>query len=382
MISSVGAAGLLVASLIREKSIFRNLTEKRALTDGRPLLSLYRRNRSLVLSSFVLLFLVVGVVNMELVIYQRGITPQTKLPLGMNGVFTWLLLFGLASVSAVILDCELRIRRSPYLVMSVAMLEAFVSNVSMLSRGMILNAGALILGADASQEARSSRPKARFAAFVAVTFVALFALSVISVNYVRSYRFLADEYTDAGKTRSGYETLKASNYMNIQLIDRWVGMESVMAVAGYPRLGWELWTRAWREKASDTGTSLYDAEIAKSNYVHVESAKHHFISLPGIIAFFYYPGSYAFLFLSMVMLGLTGAVVEFLVYRLSDSNMILSSLIAQVVAYRYAHFGYAPAQSYLLAGAIILNVALIYLFVSFCRRYKGDRADLTERVTA
>jgi len=41
--------------------------------------------------------------------------------------------------------------------------------------------------------------------------------------------------------------------------------------------------------------------------------------------------------------------------------MILCALIAQVVAFRYASFGYVPAQSYLLFGSIFLNVILLYL---------------------
>ncbi len=50
------------------------------------------------------------------------------------------------------------------------------------------------------------------------------------------------------------------------------------------------------------------------------------------------------------------------VYKLSGANIILCSLMGQVVAYRYAHFGYVPAQSYLLFGSLFLNVLLIYFF--------------------
>ena len=75
----------------------------------------------------------------------------------------------------------------------------------------------------------------------------------------------------------------------------------------------------------------------------------------------------------MVMLGLVGAAVEFLVYRFSGSNIILCSLIAQIIAFRYTHFGYAPAQSYLLAGAIILNVTIIYLVVFLSSCYQGNK---------
>ena len=60
-------------------------------------------------------------------------------------------------------------------------------------------------------------------------------------------------------------------------------------------------------------------------------------------------------------MGLLGFGLEYLTYMLAGKNVILCSLIAQVIAYRYAHFGYAPKNSYLLFGSIILNIAIIYL---------------------
>jgi len=40
-------------------------------------------------------------------------------------------------------------------------------------------------------------------------------------------------------------------------------------------------------------------------------------------------------------------------------------LLAQVVAYRFASFGYVPAQSYLLFGTLIFNVVIIYMVDKF-----------------
>ena len=60
------------------------------------------------------------------------------------------------------------------------------------------------------------------------------------------------------------------------------------------------------------------------------------------------------------MLALIASSIEFLAYRLSGKNLILATLIAQVIAYRYTHFGYVPAQSYLLFGSIFLNLFIIY----------------------
>jgi hypothetical protein len=106
---------------------------------------------------------------------------------------------------------------------------------------------------------------------------------------------------------------------------------------------------------------LYDRYFIDSPYAipTIDKAKHHFVSLPGVIAFFYYPGSLAFVFVGLLLIGLTGAMFEYLAYRLGGQNWVLCSLLAQVVAFRYASLGYVPKQSYLLFGTLVLNVLLI-----------------------
>jgi hypothetical protein len=67
----------------------------------------------------------------------------------------------------------------------------------------------------------------------------------------------------------------------------------------------------------------------------------------------------------MFLAGVLAVGIEISIYKLSGSNVILCSLLSQIVAYRYAHFGYVPGQSYLLFGSIFLNVLLIYSFNRF-----------------
>ena len=144
-------------------------------------------------------------------------------------------------------------------------------------------------------------------------------------------------------------------------IDRWIGIEGVMTVSSYSQLGWDLWRDAWRETYNEKESSFYDNNLTNSVYTDKQKAEHHFLSLPGIIAFFFYPGSFLFLFVSMFALGGMGATIETFVRKISGNNALLCALIAQVVAYRYMHFGYVPGQSYLLFGTIFLNCTFIYL---------------------
>jgi hypothetical protein len=65
---------------------------------------------------------------------------------------------------------------------------------------------------------------------------------------------------------------------------------------------------------------------------------------------------------------LIASAIEIATYFFAGKNLILCSLLGQVIAYRYAHFGYVPAQSYLLFGTIALNIALIWLLEKLLQR--------------
>ena len=240
--------------------------------------------------------------------------------------------------------------------MILGFMETLVSNVSLLSRGMILNGGALLYGVLASLKPYSIRSGLRFFLASGLIFSVLFLGSVLTVNYLRSTVYLDYMTVDEDTAH-----IQATRKMTAPLfIDRWVGMEGVMAVSSYPDLGWDLWKNALRETYNENETSFYDNHLIESAYANTDTTKHHFISLPGIVAFFFYPGSFLFLFASMFALGSVAALIEAFVFRVGGRNLILSALIAQVVAFRYASFGYVPKQSYLLFGTILLNVLIFY----------------------
>jgi len=388
LVASCGVIALLIASFVRRK-FFSSYENVKGQARPEGVLAFYLNHRKLVLTLFSTLFVTVALTNLVFGIYQRGSVPRTILPFGLSGVYTWLLLFGLASISAVILDCEFRMKKDPYLVSFICLSECFFSNVSMLSRGMILNGGSLIIGLIDNARRRFIDLSLGYKLIISVIFVVLFTTSVFAVNHIRkglffSYLPLAAVSTPAGETigpiSSGEKIgsvrtapREAVSMMFLPepfanmiagikalLIDRWVGIEGVMAVSSYQGLGWDLWKRAWQERYLHSGTSMFDRTILKYEYLDIHLSRYHFINLPGILAFFYYPGSFIFLFVSMLLLGFIGAGIEISIYKLSGGNIIFCSLIAQVVAYRYAHFGYVPYQSYLLFGSIYLNVLLIF----------------------
>ena len=91
-------------------------------------------------------------------------------------------------------------------------------------------------------------------------------------------------------------------------------------------------------------------------------------TLPGIIAFLFYSGSYYFLFIALFIICTIASLIEYLAFKLSYNNLIFSALIGQVISFRLIHFGYLPHQSYLLFGTIIITIFLVYLTNFFIKK--------------
>lgn len=365
--TTCGFLGLLAASYLREIYFFSNL---KAIRHAKHigLHRFYITHRKLILAAFVALVVTVAATNIFFGIYQRGMIPRTSLPYGLGGIYSWLLLFGLASISAVVMHIELGYRKeTTYTVPIFGMFESFLTNVSLLSRGMILNTSALAYGVFKHVRSTSIKTNIRFWALSLLIFILFFGCSIALVNVIRMGESIELHSLSKNVGRTGGMTKPL-------VLDRWVGIEGVMAVSSHPKLGWDLWNQAWEEKLLHGKLSFYDTTMIVSRYSDLDTSKSHYISLPGILAFCFYPGSFLFLFVIMLLLGGLAAVVEKCVFILGGGNLILCSLLAQVIAYRYAHFGYVPAQSYLLFGAIFLNLLIINLSNKFLLSRNGRPA--------
>lgn len=320
------------------------------------LFAFYRRFRGVLLWFFIVAVVLVCAANAWFGFYQRGQVARLTLPLGLNGVFTWLLTFGMASVSAVLLRFEFEMNRDRYwIVITLALMEAAFSSISLWSRGMILNGSALLYGAVAQFRRSESVVPLKVSVYAATLFCGLFAFSVYTVNYLRALDF----HRLSEQQQQIVDQLLVDQTSTL-FLDRWVGIEGVMSVVGAEGLGFQLFKEALAEQFNVGENSFYDRSFVESPYDNSRDDGLHFVSLPGYIAFLFYPGSYLFLFCAVLLFSVLAASIEFLVYRLGGRNLVFCALIAQVVAFRYASFGYVPAQSYLLFGSILLNVLILF----------------------
>lgn len=145
-------------------------------------------------------------------------------------------------------------------------------------------------------------------------------------------------------------------------VDRWIGLEGVMAVSAYPEKSNKLLLDAITEKRGIGTTTKYQ-EIANSHYRWVDANIWQFASLPGAAAFFYFSGSLWVVMSGMAIFALVLQVSEQLIFRLT-SNPLLCSMFGLTLANTITQFGVTPRQDIPFYSMIFGFLILVWIMQS------------------
>ena len=388
IVSQIGIISFIIAGFFREFILF-NYPKK--LKFNFPDNNFFNRNKFRLWTLFIIFFLTIGFLNFYFKIYQKGLLPIYELNFVISGMFKWLLLFGLSTISSIFLFYEANTFKKFFITSGIIVfLETFISSLSMLSRGMIFNAFAIFFGIYKFSKKINKFNKISYYIKLIVVISVLFYISVSSVNYVRANYFYVGnsalftiekfkEGLDADSLSSNFKKRK-KKYATISehnseilylLINRWVGIDAVMAVTSKSKiLSTSFLKESFNERPSIRNPTFYETTFglegsSNSNQIY-SIVKGN--TLPGIIAFLFYSGSYILLFCLMFFITIAASLFEYLSFKLSNNNLIFSALIGQVVAFRLIHFGYLPHQSYLLFGTILLTIFIVFLINFFIKK--------------
>ncbi len=372
----VGIAAFIFAGYFREIFLF-NYPKKLTFINFKN--NFFINRQKTIWTLFIVFFLLVSFFNFYFKIYQKGLLPIYDLNFLISGIFKWLLIFGLSAISSILIFYEFNYYKKFFFISSfIIFLETFITSLSLLSRGMIFNSTALLFGIYKLSKKTNKVNNIKYYLKFLSLILFLFYISASSVNYIRSnfyYIGKSSKYINDNSIKIAADNKvnnlsssvnKINSEMLYLLINRWVGIDGVMAVTSKKGLlSFDFFNNSLKEKASPNTPTFYESNFnldsvnmsnATNKYKHVKGN-----TLPGIFAYLYYSGSNYFLFLSVFAIVLFGSYIEYVSFKLSSKNIIFSALIGQVVAFRLIHFGYLPSQSYLLFGSIILSIFLVYI---------------------
>ena len=384
--SSLALLSFIVAGHLRE--FFFNYPSQLSETSLNK--NFYKNNRLKIIFFFLILIFSIFTVNVFFAVYQKGLVPINDYNFFFSGFIKWSLLYGLTAIATLIIFLEINSFKKFFsLTVLLAIFETFISSISMLSRGMIFNAAAIIFGIyKFCKKKKIIFDKKYFFLYIIFT-ILLFYISVISVNHIRSNFFYIgksvskditdmENYKKTPKDAKDKKILKPKRFNIIDsnneffylAVNRWVGIDAVLAVTqNRDKLNFSLIKESLKEKFIKNEPTFYEKTFNLEQQVTIdiyENVKGN--TLTGIIAFLFYPGSFLFLISGMIILTFFANFIEYISFKFSEKNIVFSCLVGQIIAFRYIHFGYLPKQSYLLFGSIFLTIFFVYLFTKLLKK--------------
>lgn len=379
-VSQVAFLALVFASYIREKFFFSYVELEQNKEEPQYLITFYVKYKKKIISTLFFVLLIIVFINLSFSFFQKGTVPDLILPMGLNNIFKWLLMFGMSSFFTVIIYLEFLIKKkNTNNVLKLSFLENFLSSISSISRGMIFNSTAIFYGYYRLIEINNFKiSKKKFIKYFLIICI-LFMISLLIVskirqsndfpighevhNYLPTFekdKNLIDKPVNNLIVESMNSFILEVNQILFLIAGRWVGIDSLMAVQSVEDKGFHLIYESFNEKFN-FNNSFYENKIKNSFYTFENEPKVYTIYVPGIVGYLYYSNSIIFVFTVIVILSFLCALIELLSYKISENNIIFASLIGNVLAYRLAHFGYMPLNSYKLIFAILINFLILYL---------------------
>ena len=374
IISTVGILAFIISGYIRE--IF--ISYPNQIDRSKFLKVNFKKYSIYFLLITCLLIVLISCLNIYLRIYQKGLVPLQDMNFLISGLVKFMLLFGLSSiVSFLIYFHFINYKKISFYLIILAVFETFISSLSMLSRGMIFNSFSTFYGIYNFSKKIEKKLDLNFYLKYFFLIVILFYISVITVNHLRvKFFYVGKSYIESNKMemidikeiieedeKIKFDVVQSNNEIIYLLINRWVGIDAVMAInAKKELLSIEFLKSSFSDKFTLKEIPFYEKNfelLTIQNYEKYKNVKGN--TLTGIIGFLFYSGSYIFLIFFMILSSLFGSFIEYMAYRVSGYNLIFSSIIGQIIAFRFIHFGYLPSNTYLLFSAIFLVIIFIFL---------------------
>lgn len=379
-VSQVAIFASVIASYMREKFIFNYVDLEKIKKEPKNLILFYRKYKKKIISILFFLIFICIITNLNFSFFQKGTVPNIILPFGLDNIFRWLLMFGFASFFTVIIYLEFLIKKkNSNNILKLSFLENFLSSISSLSRAMIFNSTAIFYGYYRLINLNNFEiNKNKFVKYFLIICI-LFFISLLIVSKIRQQNNFpvghqVHDYLPTIKNQNILileplnNVVKEVNQILFLIAGRWVGIDSLMAVQSKENKGYWLLEESFKEKFNYSN-SFYENKIKGSVFNYKVEPKIYTIYVPGIVSYLYYTGSVLFVFFGIIFLNFFCSLIELFSYRMSKCNLIFSSLIGNVLAYRLAHFGYMPLNSYKILIAILINILILYYIFKVINNY-------------
>ncbi|MDO8771341.1 MAG: hypothetical protein Q7K57_22085 [Burkholderiaceae bacterium] len=352
VIATSGSIGVMAARIIYGWAGWKS-TLSGAATPAAP--PWYPRIHKILWLALMLVLTGCSVLNAVYGIQQSGLVPRTLLIWPFNAAIYWMLGSGFAMCVATLGWWHLASKDTVGPAAYMVLIASTMSTVSLLSRGLYIFHTVPAMLAIYMNRARAKDLSPKRVSIYLVAFIAMMLVSLALVGVLREYY-----YSNVPPTLDGLTDARGAGASLRFIVDRWVGLEGVMAVSSYHDKGLDLFFSALTEK-SEIGKSTLYQEVCLAHYRFMDLSKFQFASLPGAVAFFYYTDSLLLVMLGMMVLTMIALCSEKMVSGLT-ANPFLSAFWGCGMANFIAQFGVAPrglGPHFVMSLLAILTIWLV-----------------------
>jgi len=354
-------AACMCASLIKEL-IVKQFNKEVEFKMSSSFISFYKNYRFFFLFSLLGFLILVWFTNFYYKIYSKGLVNDHIMPF-VKYFYSWSLTYGLAVLTSLFIYIDFLIFNKNK-IFTLGIFESFFSNMSIYSRSFLLSFIAYIRGF----LLLISIKKIKFLKLDVVKFIFLmltiFFLSIYFAKKLRSSHFYESH-------KSANPTSLVSTFAEIYSlsVNRWVGIDALLAVSQSKNLSFNLFLSAMQEKKNLKKNSFYiENFFSRFEYSKFEKENLNIVITPGVVAFLYYSGSVLFVFFSIVILILVCSGIEMLFFYFSLGNIILANIIGYALSVRFIHFGYIPFNTINFLLSIFVTFFIIYFFTKIIKK--------------
>lgn len=389
IICSVGGLGLISAKIIYHRFCSYPMDGSRSLgsfapdvADGYPA---WRLRLWMMLWGLLFLSLLA---NEMVGLLKLGHAPLWYLPWPLHGIYAWLMSVGFSLVIGALLWWDVHARCGNRLGLISLFVEASLVSVSTFSRGLYFLQTLPFVSVALVDRRRVLGQGWKLVGWSILWGCGL-VLTVASANYARHFSnnalpinwFHQDKQQLAARpSRASMSNLLTDWIMPLG-VDRWPGLEGVMAVSSYPSKGVPLLLQAATERRSANKVDFYTAQVARSSFNDEGAKIFQYATVSGPIAFFYYSGSLWFVAMGMCILSFFIMVSERFIADLTG-NPIVRAVFGVYVAFLFVQITSGlsqPASSLLftIAAIVALHYWRVLAYIKHIASYRSDTFSTT-----
>jgi hypothetical protein len=356
----------ICASFIKE-FLINNFIKETKYEMSNFFIRFYKSYRVIIFSSWIGFLILVWGSNYYYKIYFKGLVNEGTFFV-VKYFYSWSLVYGLAALTSILIYIDFIIFKKK-IAFFLGIFESLFTQMSIYSRSFLLSFFAYLRGF----LLLSNKKKLRFSKFavgkIFILILVIFFLSIYSSAKLRSTQFYETDKSEVPITFSSIY----SDIISLS-INRWVGIDALLAVSQNKNLSFNLFLSAWQEEKNIKKKSFYiDNFFSRFNYTGFEKKNLNIVITPGIVAFLYYSGSALFVFFSILFLILICLAIEMLFFYYSLGNIILANIIGYALSVRFIHFGYIPFNSINFLLSFLITFFIMYFLTKIIQKKNFKR---------